>query len=46
MGGCMGTGGAKYGDSMAKVDVSRSGVGEAVSKDEVYILHLIYQDLA
>ena len=38
----MGNGGAKPADSIARVDVAGVCNSGAVSKDEVYILHLIY----
>jgi len=44
MGGCTGSGGPKPAETVAKV--SGKPGGEVVSKDEVYILGLIYQDLA
>ena len=38
----MGNGGAKPADSIARGDMTRGCGSEVVSKDEVYILHLIY----
>ena len=42
MGGCMGHGGGKTADSIARAESCRTSAGDAVSKDEIYILHLIY----
>jgi hypothetical protein len=33
-------------DTMGNIQLNRKGSGMVVNKDEMYILHLMYQDLA
>ena len=46
MGGCVGSKPQGEHDTMKQIKMIRKGNSEIVSNDEIYILHLIYQDLA
>ena len=46
MGSCVGSRGQGQQETMRQIQMRRKGESEIVSGDEIYILHLIYQDLA